>query len=228
VVGRDDAAPRAAADSGRGRRRPIRVELPALRGMVGAERAVVLADQMGTAAREFADERYADCRRRVRRVLTEAPDLPEGRELLGLCQYRLGRWRDAVRELERFRELTGSTEQHPVLADCYRALGRHQRVAELWEELREDSPSAALVAEGRIVAAGSLADQGDLPAAIRLLARGFRFPKAPQEHHLRRAYALADLYERAGDVPQARALFVRLVQIDPDYLDVGARLRALD
>ena len=31
--------------------------------------------------------------------------------------------------------------------------------------------------------------------------------KRPQEHHLRVTYALADLYERAGDVPKARQLF---------------------
>jgi tetratricopeptide (TPR) repeat protein len=204
------------------------VDIPELSGLVGSSRAVGLQDQLGQAAREYADERYTDARRRLRRVLEQVPDLPEARELMGLCQYRLGRWKDAIRELSRFAELTGSTEQHPVLADCYRALGRHGRVAELWAELSEDSPSAELVTEGRIVAAGSLADQGDLAGAIRLLAKGFRFPKTPREYHLRRAYSLADLYERAGDLPQARALFGTLVGADPDYLDVVSRLRALD
>ena len=56
-----------------------------------------------------------------------------------------------------------------MLADCYRALGRHAKVDELWEELRAASPSAALVAEGRIVYAGSLADQGKLADAIAVL-----------------------------------------------------------
>ena len=93
------------------------------------------------------------------------------RELLGLTYYRLGRWKDAVRELEAFRALTGSTEQHPVLADCYRALHRWSQVDELWHELREASPAPDLVSEGRIVAAGALAEQGDLPAAVRLLER---------------------------------------------------------
>lgn len=224
----DRVAPETTGRSGaRGHRRPVRVDIPELSGLVGSSRAAGLQDQLGQAAREYADERYTDARRRLRRVLEQVPDLPEARELMGLCQYRLGRWKDAVRELGRFAELTGSTEQHPVLADCYRALGRHARVAELWAELSEDSPSAELVTEGRIVAAGSLADQGDLAGAIRLLAKGFRFPKAPREYHLRRAYALADLYERAGDVPQARSLFGSLVSADPDYLDVVSRLRAL-
>ena len=84
----------------------------------------------------------------------------------GLTLYRLERWRQAAAELEAYRALTGSADQLPVLADCYRALRRYDRVDELWAELREASPSAALVTEGRIVAAGALADQGDLQGAI--------------------------------------------------------------
>ena len=39
----------------------------------------------------------------------------------------MGRWKQAVKELEAFRELTDSTEQHPVLADCYRALHQYAK-----------------------------------------------------------------------------------------------------
>jgi len=189
---------------------------------------VVLERELGQAAREYADERYTDARRRLKRLVGEVPDLPEARELLGLCQYRLGRWRDAVRELEWFAELTRSCEQSPVLADCYRALGRHQRVDELWAELLESDQPPEVVTEGRIVAAGSLADRGELSSAVRLLGSRFRWPRAPKEHHLRRAYALADLYERAADVPSARVWFTRVASADPDYLDVLARIAALD
>ena len=184
---------------------------------------------LSDAATAFAAERYPEARRLLTPLVGEVPDLPEARELLGLTLYRLGRWKEAAKQLEAFVELAGhSTEQHPVLADCYRALGRHARVRELWEELRVASPSGPLVAEGRIVAAGSLADQGDLAGAISLLGRGFKLPTRPQEHHLRRAYALADLYERSGDVPQARALFSRLAKAEPGYLDVAERLSSLD
>ena len=150
------------------------------------------------------------------------------RELYGLSLYRLGRWQEAIVELEAFRTMTGSTEQHPVLADCYRALGDYDQVQRLWADLREASPSAELVTEGRIVAAGALADQDRLADAIRTLSDGWRFPKRPQEHHLRRAYALADLYERAGDVPRARQLFRRVEAADPGFGDVGQRIRTLD
>jgi tetratricopeptide (TPR) repeat protein len=175
----------------------------------------------------FRRERYEDARRTLRPLAEQAPGASSVRELYGLTLYRLGRWAQAARELEAFRTQTGSTEQHPVLADCYRALGRYAEVEELWEELRAASPSAELVAEGRIVAAGALADQGKLEEAIELLAAGAKPTKKARLHHLRMAYALADLYERAGDLPRARELFGLVATNDPDFVDVQARLRAL-
>lgn len=193
-------------------------------GLVGAQRAVRIEDRLTEAAGAYSAERYTEARRILSPIVSEVPDLPEARELYGLSLYRLGRWRDAARELDAFVELTGgSTEQHPVLADCRRALGQYAKVQELWEELRAASPSASLVTEGRIVAAGALADQGDLASAIGLLGKGFRFPRRPLEHHLRRAYALADLYERSGDVLQAATLFARIARSEPDYLDAAER-----
>ena len=118
-----------------------------------------------------------------------------------------------------------------MLADCYRALGRYDEVDALWRELREHSPSAELVAEGRIVAAGALADQDRVADAVRLLEqsvkRGGKAPRHARPHHLRLWYALADLYERTGDVPQARDLFRRVEAAAPDFADVSRRVRAL-
>ena len=100
-------------------------------------------------------------------------------------------------------------------------------VDELWEELREVSPSADVVNEGRIVVAGSLADRGDLPGALRLLEKGWRTPKRPLAHHLRRAYALADLYERSGQTVRARELFGWVLHADPRFADVAERVQTL-
>ena len=170
------------------------------------------------AAKAFRAERFEDARRILGDLAERAPGVPAVRELNGLTLYRLRRWKLAAAELEAFRSMTGSTEQHPVLADCYRALKRPAMVAELWEELRQASPSAELVTEGRIVAAGSLADQGKVQEAIDLLSddkKGkWRLPRQPREHHLRRAYALADLFER-------------IQRADARFGDVGRRLKAL-
>ena len=179
------------------------------------------------AARAYERERYQDAKRMAGRLAQEAPASAAVRELHGLALYRLGKWREAARELEAYRSLSGGYDQHPVLADCYRALKRYRLVADLWDELREASPSGELVAEGRIVAAGALADQGRIADAITLLERGRLTSKKPRDHHLRLWYFLADLYERAGDVPRARDLFKRVAGHDRAFADVAERLAAL-
>lgn len=179
------------------------------------------------AARAYEAERYGDAARILKKLAQQVPTAAAVRELYGLTLYRQGRWADAAKELEAFRLLSGGVEEHPVLADCYRALGDRPRVAELWDELRRASPGAALVTEGRIVMAGSLADVGDLPAAIRLLETGWKLPRRPQDHHLRRAYTLADLYERAGELVRARELFAWISARQPGFADAARRARHL-
>ena len=209
--------------------RPHPVVDPAqtLKRLVGEPRATTLNRKLNEGAKAFGAERFKDARSALTPVAKEAPELPEGRELLGLTLYRLGQWKEAADHLESFRALSGSTEQHPVLADCYRALGRWSDVDALWEELGEASPSAELVTEGRIVVAGAKADQGDLTSAILILEQNWRTPKRPQGHHLRRAYALADLYDQAGRIPRARELFRWVEGHAPDLADVRDRVKAL-
>jgi thioredoxin-like negative regulator of GroEL len=199
-----------------------------LRGAVPSARLSRVAGRLREAGDAFSRGRFEDARRILRPLAQQAPRAAPVRELYGLSLYRLGRWAQAARELEAYRSLTGSAEQNPVLADSYRALGRYAEAEELWDELRAASPRAELVAEGRIVAAGALADQGRLDEAIDVLASAVnRAARKPQLHHLRMAYALADLYERAGDLPRARELFGRIAASDADFVDVDARLRAL-
>lgn len=185
------------------------------------------AKRLRDAGEAFQEERFVDARRTLYSLEERAPDVAEVVEMSGLILYRLGRWREAAKKMERFRELTGSTEQHPVLADCYRALGWWADVDELWIELRDASPSAALVTEGRLVAAGTLADQDKLKEAVALMEKGWSFPKRAREHHLRRAYALADLYEQSASIPRARDLFVWVQRSAPGFADVDQRLKAL-
>lgn len=199
----------------------------ALTRAVGARRAPRLRADLDAAARAYDADRFTDALRLTRRLVELAPSIPEIRELHGLVLYRLGRWREAITHLEAFRELSGTAEENHVLADAYRALRRWKDVDELWDELREVSPNAEVVNEGRIVVAGSYADRGDLAGAIRLLEKGWRIPPRPQIHHLRRAYALADLYERSGQTVRARELFRWVMDVDRDFADVVERVRAL-
>ncbi len=232
---RDDAAPavsRSRSRSSSPRRDPAPIDLAGevreqLSRAVGSARTERVEKRLAEAAEHFESERYGDAARILKKSVDEAPTVAAVHELYGLTLYRQEKWKPAARELEAFRLLSNSTDQHPVLADCYRAMRQWAQVGELWDELRAASPSAELVTEGRIVMAGSLADRDDLAGAIALLEQSFNFPKRPMPHHLRRAYVLADLYERSGDLPKARTMFGRIENIDPDFADVRVRVRAL-
>ena len=190
-------------------------------------RGPALLNQLLAAADEFSNGRDRDALNKIRRVRDALPDSPTTRELCGLIQYRLGNYRAAAKELEEFVRLTNAVEQHPVLMDCYRAERRWRKIDELWADLAATSPSAELVTEGRIVAAGAQADQGQLDEAISMLARKAKTVKQPREYHLRLWYTLADLEERAGNLARARELFARIRKHDPEFADVAARAAAL-
>lgn len=195
--------------------------------LLGQKKADRVVADLAAATEAFADERLEDARKILKPLAELVPDEPAIRELNGVTLYRLGRWRLAITELTEFARRTGSTDQHPVLADCHRALGQHPSVERLWEELGEASPGAATVAEGRIVYAGSLADQGRLAEAIKVLEGGALGSKALKDHHLRMRYALGDLYDRAGESQAARRQFDAVAGADPDFFDVRDRLRQL-
>lgn len=194
----------------------------------GPTRSPRLEQALADAARAYERDRYHEARRILKSLSERTPNASAVRELHGLTLYRMGKWADAIKELEAFRALTGSYDQHPVLADCNRALRRWKKVEALWHELKEASPSGELVAEGRIVMAGSMADRGDVKGAIALLEKARTDVKRPRLHHLRLWYALADLYERGGDIPRACALFRTVLRHDHDFADVPERLAALD
>lgn len=228
AVARGDQAAGASRSRSRSRRRapaPITAELAAA---VGERRTPKVERQLVEAARALERGAAPEAYRLVRPLTEQAPQAAAVREVAGLALYRMGRWKQAVAQLEAFVRLTGSVEQHPVLADGYRALGRHAKVETLWDELRRASPGPELVTEGRIVMAGSLADRGELAQAITVLEKGPVAPKrSPALHHLRLWYALADLYERVGDAPRARQLFARVAAVDPGLADTAERLQAL-
>jgi tetratricopeptide (TPR) repeat protein len=193
----------------------------------GASWADRVKTRLADATRAYEAERYRDAKRILEGILERTPSAVAVRELLGLTHYRLGQWRHAIRELGAVELLTGSVDHHPVIADCHRALRHYDEVERLWDELRRTGAGVDVVIEGRIVTAGTLADRGRVADAVKLLEAGPIDVRKPQEHHLRLWYALAAMYERAGDVPRARSVFGRLVAVAPDFADAAERLRVL-
>jgi tetratricopeptide (TPR) repeat protein len=187
-----------------------------------------LEARIADASRAYVRDRYPEALSNLRELARTVPHVSAVRELLGLTYYRMGRWKDALRELEAFVELTGSVEQHPVMADCHRALGRHAKVAEIWGELRQAGAGSDVLAEGRLVMAGSLADRGEIEEAIALIEPAANRPvRKPLERHLRQWFVLADLYERSGDIPRARELFRKVAAADPELSNVIERVSNL-
>ena len=190
-----------------------------------ADRAI---ERLARSLHAFEAHRYSEARKLIMPLLSKVIGIAIVHEVAGLSMYRLGRWQDAADQLEIARGIKpAEVVNHPVLADCYRALRRYEKVTELWESMKLMSPPAGLLAEGRIVAAGALADQGELQSAVRMMTHGTSDPHKVQEHHLREWYVLADLYDRAGDVASARRLFVKIQSSEPKFADVGDRLNTL-
>ncbi len=201
-----------------------------LAGMGGRDQALNLAERLAAAARAYDRDRYFDAKRITGKLLDQVPGSAAAQELHGLICYRLARWTEAIRHLERARAaLGGDPGQIPVMMDCHRALHHHRRVEALFEELKTASPPADVLVEGRLVMAADMADQRRLHPAIDLLVStgGARNLRHPGDRHVRQWYVLADLYERAGDLPRARELFARVVDADPELADAAERLAGL-
>jgi len=79
------------------------------------------------------------------------------------------------------------------------------------------------------VMASSLADQLKYSEAIELLTRAgaTKQLRNPSYRHVRLWYALADIFDRAGDTVSAREMFARVVIAEPDAYDAQARLNEL-
>jgi tetratricopeptide (TPR) repeat protein len=188
-----------------------------------------ITERMAAGIGAFERERFRDASRILKTVVDTVPNAPTPRELLAVSQYHQGYWKAALPNLEAFAALTGSVDQHPVRMDCQRALGRPKRVEALYEELRQGAPDPEVLSEGRLVLAGTRADNGDLTGAVELLveAGAGRLVRNPAERHLRQWYVLADLMERSGDLAKARELFLRIATADPGAYDVAERLDSL-
>ena len=149
------------------------------------------------------------------------------REFLGLAYYEAGRWQEAARELSAFRRLSGSDSQNPVIADCYRAMGKPEKAVELCGQMDPAKVEPAAYYEGAIVAAGALADLGRLDEAIERMTALDLDPPVAQTHHVRAWYMLGDLLEKQGRFTQAREWFEAVDAADPDGTDAAERAARL-
>ena len=190
-----------------------------------AERALPVLQE---AVEAFEAGRERDALRIVKPLVERYPSAQGVQELYGMSLYANGKYKQALSVLEEFTQRTKSYDQLPLIMDCYRYFKDYERVDKLWKELGEVSPDGAVTAEGRIVHSQTLAEQGKIEEALRLLRKKVKPIGKPKDHHLRLWYCLADLEERAGNIIAARQWFERLNNQNPNFADVQDRVRALN
>ncbi len=150
------------------------------------------------------------------------------REALGIALYNLGDFPSAHSELVTYRRLSGRQDQNHLLADCARAVGRHEKVVEYVTQMVEAKVHPERIVEGLIVQAGDRADRGDLRGALAVLGRAELDPVDIREWHPRLWYAAAGICDRMGDVEARRDYLEAIMAVEPDFLDVEEQLEALD
>jgi len=194
---------------------------------LGGQRGSRLSERLAQASEALDRERFDEARRLAAAIAKEAPTVSAVQEVLGLASYRLGRYKPAVAALQAAQELNENPPLLPVIADAYRGLRRWSAVERVWEQIKAASPSQDVIAEGRIVMANSLADQGDLQGAVAVMLEGRKAPKRVRDHHLREWYVLGDFYDRLGETITARRWFGAVADESPEFVDVMERLRGL-
>jgi tetratricopeptide (TPR) repeat protein len=188
-----------------------------------------MVNTLTRAAEAYDRKRYEEALRLGRVVADATPGVAAVRELTGLGAYRAERWAMAKIHLRAYYAITGDPEHLPLVMDADRANHRYRAVEKTFDELQSNEPTAEVLAEGRIVMAETWADQRRYDEAIELLTRAgaAKNLRNPSYRHVRLWYALADVYDRAGDTTSARELFARVVIAEPDAYDASDRLREL-
>ncbi len=148
------------------------------------------------------------------------------REALGLALYRSGRYRDALRELQTYRRITGRVDQNHLIADSFRGIGSPERAIDPAREAIRARLPDEVRAEAAVVAASALADLGRFDEALATL-RSFPTRSSARPLELRLWYVTADVLERAGRRQEAAEEFRRVVQHDVAVFDAAERLAAL-
>ena len=150
------------------------------------------------------------------------------REILALAYYGSGQWREALREMQAYRRMSGRLDENHLIADCYRAMGRPDRAVEEAElGLQADLPDE-IRAECTVVGASALTDLGRYEDALAFVRRFPTRAAVARPFDLRIWYVAGDILTRLGKPSDAAKEFARVVRHDPGAFDAAERLAELD
>jgi tetratricopeptide (TPR) repeat protein len=198
-----------------------------VRATARGERAGEALRLLENAVDALGRDRPAEAIRAATEAKGVAPRSSAVRETLGLALYRGERYREALRELQAYRRITGRSDQNHVVADCHRALGVPQKALPLVREALAAPIGAEVKAEAAVVGGAALADMGRFEEALTMLRRFPTSSAVARPHDLRVWYVTADVLERAGRPRDAAREFRKILRHDPEAFDVAERLAAL-
>ena len=172
-------------------------------------------ERVGRTQEALDRDRLDEARRTINPIAKNLPGVAGVQELAGLVAYRLGRWRDAVRSIEAAQALRTNVDSLPCSPT------RTVRCAAGTPSSASARDQGALAeprgdGRGRIVAAGALADQGDITGAIAVMAAASAKVRRVEDYHLRQWYVLGDLHD--APATRSRGALVRAHRaVDDDY-----------
>ncbi|MDR2538709.1 MAG: hypothetical protein LBC43_03625 [Bifidobacteriaceae bacterium] len=139
-------------------------------------------------------------------ALSLAGQLDIVREMLGICAYRLGLYKLALRELITARAFNNSNDFIPMIIDCYRGLGQFKKAVEIAERMQDEDFNDEIKTEFNIVMAAAKADDGDYDGAIGILNRELRIKGLSTMERVRLFEAKSEVLDQLGRKKEAQEL----------------------
>lgn len=156
------------------------------------------------------------------RVRERIPRSALARQTACIAAYRIGRFKEALKEESAYRRICGAIDLVPIAADCERGLGRPTRALSLVTEYEHRKMDADTRTELFIVGGGARRDLGDTDAARVLFTKAVRSARTPMSI-ARAHFALGEFLASVGEVAQARNALQSAADVDEDDAWTEAR-----
>ena len=127
-----------------------------------------------------------------------ASRLPVVREAAAETAYLAGHYDTALTEYRALHRITGDDDYLPIIADCERAVGKHQAALRTLREARDLKLSLPQQVEVILVEAGVRDDMGQRDEASRLLKEAISGGRGGRQGQARLRFAYADLLAEHG------------------------------
>lgn len=158
-----------------------------------------------------------------------ASRLPVVREVAAETAYAAEDYETALTEYRALHRMSGNDDYLPVIADCERAVGKHQAALRTLRQAREVKLSVPQQVEVILVEAGIRDDLGQRPEALRLLKDAISGGRGGREGQARFRFAYANLLSSAGQADSAREWLVSARNFDDENeLGVSVAIAVLD